>query len=69
MIEVKADKMIVNVESTINAIGSDALELLRKSPGVSLTKTIIYRSQAKPVYRFISMEGLRHLADRILPTT
>lgn len=38
MIEVKADKMIVNVESTINAIGSDALELLRKSPGVSVDK-------------------------------
>ncbi|NCI49638.1 TonB-dependent receptor [Sediminibacterium roseum] len=38
MVEVKADKMVVNVESTINAIGSDALELLRKSPGVSVDK-------------------------------
>jgi len=33
-VEVKADKMIVNVEGTINAVGQDALELLRKSPGV-----------------------------------
>ena len=34
MIEVKADKTVFNVESSINAVGSDALELLRKSPGV-----------------------------------
>ena len=34
MIEVKADKTIVNVEGTINAVGNDGLELLRKSPGV-----------------------------------
>ncbi|MCB9055372.1 MAG: TonB-dependent receptor [Chitinophagales bacterium] len=38
MIEVKADKMIVNVEGTINAVGNDALELLRKSPGVMIDK-------------------------------
>jgi hypothetical protein len=38
IIEVKADKMIVNVEGTINATGSDALELLRKSPGVLVDK-------------------------------
>jgi hypothetical protein len=37
-VEVKADKMIVNVEGTINATGSDALELLRKSPGVQVDK-------------------------------
>lgn len=34
IIEVKADKMVLNVEGTINAVGQDALELLRKSPGV-----------------------------------
>lgn len=34
LIEVKADKMIFNVEGSVNASGSDALELLRKSPGV-----------------------------------
>lgn len=36
MIEVKADKTILNVEGTINSTGSDALELLRKSPGVTV---------------------------------
>lgn len=38
VVEVKADKMIVNVEGTINATGNDALELLRKSPGVMVDK-------------------------------
>jgi hypothetical protein len=38
MVEVKADKTILNVEGTINATGSDALELLRKSPGVTVDK-------------------------------
>ncbi len=36
MVEVKADKTILNVEGTINSTGSDALELLRKSPGVTV---------------------------------
>jgi hypothetical protein len=38
MVEVKADKTILNVEGTINATGSDALELLRKAPGVTVDK-------------------------------
>ncbi|MEO8174224.1 MAG: TonB-dependent receptor [Sediminibacterium sp.] len=38
MIEVKADKTIVNVEGTINATGSDVLDLLRKSPGIVIDK-------------------------------
>jgi iron complex outermembrane receptor protein len=38
IVEVRADKMIVNVEGTINATGNDALELLRKSPGVLVDK-------------------------------
>jgi iron complex outermembrane recepter protein len=38
LIEVRADKTILNVENTINATGNDALELLRKSPGVTLDK-------------------------------
>jgi iron complex outermembrane receptor protein len=37
-VEVKADKIILNVESSINAVGQDALELLRKSPGVAVDK-------------------------------
>ncbi len=36
MIEVKADKTIFNVEASINATGSNALELLQKSPGVQV---------------------------------
>lgn len=38
VVEVKADKTILNVEGTINAVGQDALELLRKSPGVIVDK-------------------------------
>ncbi|TDH23224.1 TonB-dependent receptor [Segetibacter sp. 3557_3] len=34
MIEIKADKTIFNVEGSINATGSNALELLQKSPGM-----------------------------------
>ena len=36
MIEVKADKTVFNVEQSINAQGSNALELLQKSPGVQV---------------------------------
>lgn len=36
MIEVKADRTILHVEESINSIGQNALELLRKSPGVLL---------------------------------
>lgn len=38
IIQVQADKTILNVEGTINAAGSDALELLRKSPGVTVDR-------------------------------
>jgi len=36
MIEVKADKTVFNVEASINAQGSNVLELLQKSPGVQV---------------------------------
>lgn len=36
MIDVKPDRTVLNVEGTINATGGDALELLRKSPGVTV---------------------------------
>lgn len=36
MIEVQADKLIVNVEGSINSTGLNALELLQKSPGVQV---------------------------------
>ncbi len=38
LVEVKADKTVFNVEGTINAVGQDALELLRKAPGVQIDR-------------------------------
>jgi hypothetical protein len=38
IVEVKADKTILNVEGTINSVGQDALDLLRKAPGVMVDK-------------------------------
>ncbi len=38
MIEVKADRTVFNVENSINATGSNAMELLQKSPGVLVDK-------------------------------
>jgi iron complex outermembrane receptor protein len=38
LVEVKTDRLILNVEGNIDAIGSDALELLKKSPGVTADK-------------------------------
>ncbi|MCD2424967.1 TonB-dependent receptor [Niabella pedocola] len=38
LVEVKADKMIVNVEGTVNATGNDGIDLLRRSPGVMVDK-------------------------------
>lgn len=35
-IEVKADKTVLNVEGTVNSTGLNALELLRKAPGVTV---------------------------------
>ncbi len=34
IVEVKADRTVFNVEGTINAAGTDGLDLLRKAPGV-----------------------------------
>ena len=36
MIEVTADKTVFNVDASINATGSNAFELLQKSPGVTI---------------------------------
>ncbi len=38
LIEVQHDKIIFNVEGSINATGSNGLELLRKAPGVQIDK-------------------------------
>ena len=37
-VEARADKIILNVEGSVNAVGQDALDLLRKSPGVTVDK-------------------------------
>ncbi len=34
MVETKSDRMIFNVQGTINSVGSDAISLLRKAPGI-----------------------------------
>ena len=34
IVEVKPDRTVFNVEGTINAVGADGMELLRKAPGV-----------------------------------
>ena len=34
LLELKADRMVFNIENSVNAAGNNALELLRKSPGV-----------------------------------
>jgi len=36
MVEVKADRTVFNVQGTINSTGSNAIELLRKAPGVTV---------------------------------
>ncbi|HEY4336095.1 MAG TPA: carboxypeptidase-like regulatory domain-containing protein, partial [Puia sp.] len=38
LVEVRPDKLILNVEGSINEVGADALELLRKSPGITVDK-------------------------------
>ncbi|MEO6000955.1 MAG: TonB-dependent receptor [Chitinophagaceae bacterium] len=38
MIEIKADKTVLNVAGSVNAVGSTAMELLEKSPGVRVDK-------------------------------
>ncbi|WP_238749754.1 outer membrane beta-barrel protein [Neolewinella maritima] len=36
LVEVKPDRTVFNVEGTINAVGNDGLDLLRKAPGVNV---------------------------------
>ncbi|MBR9921504.1 MAG: TonB-dependent receptor [Bacteroidetes bacterium] len=36
MVEIKPDRTVFNVQGTINSTGSDAIELLRKAPGVTI---------------------------------
>lgn len=34
ILEIKPDKLVFNVEGSVNAVGNDGLELLRKAPGI-----------------------------------
>lgn len=36
LVEIKADRTVFNVQGTINSVGSDAIELLRKAPSVTV---------------------------------
>jgi iron complex outermembrane receptor protein len=36
LVEVRPDRIILNVENTINAAGEDAMDLIRKSPGITV---------------------------------
>jgi len=36
MVEIKPDRTVFNVQGTINSVGSDAISLLRKAPGVTV---------------------------------
>lgn len=38
LIEIKADKTVMNIAGSINAVGATAMELLQKSPGVRVDK-------------------------------
>jgi iron complex outermembrane receptor protein len=39
LVEVKADMIVLNIENSINSIGEDVLDLLRKAPGVTVDNT------------------------------
>lgn len=68
VIEVQADKTILNVEDNINAQGQNALELLRKAPGVVVDNNDRISLRGKNTVRFqidgrdVRMDG-KDLAD------
>ena len=52
VIEVQADKTILNVEGNINSLGQNALELLRKAPGVVVDQNDNISLRGKNSVRF-----------------
>ncbi len=52
VVEVKADKTVLNVEGNINAQGQNALELLRKAPGVTVDNNDNISLKGKNSVRF-----------------
>ncbi len=47
-IEMQPDKTVMNVQSDINAMGSSALEILQKAPGINVTGDDIIKMSGKP---------------------
>jgi hypothetical protein len=54
-IERKSDKYIVNVENSINAVGSDVMTLISKTPGIRVSKGVIKISGKEGV--LVSING------------
>jgi hypothetical protein len=52
IVEVRADKTVLNVEGNINAQGQNALELLRKAPGVTVDNNDNINVKGKNSVRF-----------------
>ncbi|MBK6933144.1 MAG: TonB-dependent receptor [Saprospirales bacterium] len=52
IVEVQADKTVLNVEGNINAVGQSALELLRKAPGVLIDNNDNISLRGKNAVRF-----------------
>ena len=48
LIEQKVDRMVVNVDASLTNVGSTALEVLEKSPGVSVDKDGNISLKSKP---------------------
>jgi hypothetical protein len=69
MIEVKADRTVFNVENSINATGSTAMELLQKSPGVTVDKDDNINMKGKMVSEFILMESQHKWQEQTLLLT
>ena len=56
LLQVKPDRMVFNVQNSINASGSNALELLQKSPGVSVDNNDNISMKGKAGVR-VSVDG------------
>jgi outer membrane receptor protein involved in Fe transport len=66
MIEVKPGKIVFNVEGSINATGSNALELLQKSPGVQVNNDESIRMKGKSGVRVYIDGKMTQLDEKAL---
>jgi hypothetical protein len=65
LVQVQADKTIFNVEGTANAVGLNALELLRRAPGVVIdnNNNISVKGKSAPIQELVdSPEALPNVA-------